>query len=178
MSRHLIAKMAAYRPVTRTAADEHGLDFDWKSQRNPHWPQDDTVKYHARLENGDWLTVDDGNACGQGLNNLRNNHSRWGYHLHGPTRPIKELEAENKEYWSQLFFHQNDEASEVLGGGGHGPSPNYRGETRETFINDPHGAMRAAEAHYRSLNRQGVTPSHTQNYDLDDIMRRFDRGEL
>lgn len=173
MSRHL---MARFRHLH--AADEHGLDFDWKPRRNPHWPEDDTVKYHAQLENGDWLSVDDGNTCGQGINNLKNNHSRWGYHLHGPNRPITDLEAEGKDYWSQLFFHQNDEASEVLGGGGHGPIPDRQGNPRLTFINDPHGAMWAAEAHYKSLNRQGQAPATHDDYDINDIMRRFDQGEL
>ena len=166
-SRHL---MARFRHLH--TADKHGLDFDWKPQRNPHWSDPSSVKYHAKLENGDSLIVDDGTICGQHMNNVKNNHSRWGYHLLGPTRPTQELDAEGIEsYWSVPWIHQDGEASEVLAQGGHGPSPSHRGEPRLSFINDPDGAMGSAEGHYKSLNRTGITPP-AHEYDINEIMRQ------
>jgi len=72
----------------------------------------------------------------------------------------------------------NDNVFEVLGEGGHGPRPSSLGKPQLTFINDPHGAMKAAEQHYLSLDRRGQTGSHNQHYDINDIMRKFDGGEL
>ena len=113
MSRHL---MARFRHLH--AADEHGLDFDWK-------PYPDGDCHQAKLENGDLMYA------------LGLHSGGWGY-----------------EIYNSPFPEENHQSI-----GRHGqPYP------------DAHSAMRAAEDHYKTLDRHGVTPP-ARDYDINDIMR-------
>lgn len=141
--------MARFRHL-RTA-DEQGLDFDWQ-------PRDDSRHgSQALLENGDWLEVSRHVPA-------RDPREIWEYTLMGPAVPHDELPGAAR-------------MSPSRGGAGTGHPILGQGAGVNGF--DSHEeAQQAAETHYKALNRSGVTPSVTHGYDINDIMRRFNRGEL
>lgn len=136
----------------RFAADENGLDFDWAKHPTR------SRSYTAQLENGDHLS-----AYGYGGDN-----SLWGYMLYGPKTRSKtdpNLPDGDKTYHS--YTDEPDLHSELLAsfmddGGSRLPHP------------DPHSAMRAAETHYKSLNRRGAAPS--SGIDYSDLNKFLDES--
>ena len=129
--------MARFRHLH--AADENGLEFDWK----PHW---NGTEYRAGLENGDSLFVSPWPS------------KKWGHEIYGP---VKQSDVLPNGIWTHL--------------GGSDDFDSFDGEGKQTHL-DPYDSMRAAEAHYKTLDRRGVTPP-AQEYDINDIMRKFDEGE-
>ena len=129
----------------RFAADENGLDFDWRGQAK--FP----MGRRAQLENGDHML-----AYGYSGGN------RWGYMLYGPRIHDETTLDDDKVYHSY-----SDE-------------PGVHSELLDSFMDHPdhpwhyddmHSAMRAAEGHYKSLNRRGAAPSSGVDYsDLNKFM--------
>jgi hypothetical protein len=171
--------MARFRHLH--AADGNGLDFDWRDKPFGHLPG-----YVAPLENGDSIEM-------YGLTNRKGGQPpRWSYHILGPRLPDEDLYDENGDRKPGPWHHHTDGNgghSQWLGSGGQGhlrrdeesgvaPRNEYTDLRQPTDFDNPHDAMRAAEHHYRALDRRGITPSHTEDYDINDIMRRFDGGEL
>lgn len=142
--------MARFRHVH--AADENGLDFDWR--KHPEFPR----SHRAQLENGDHLL-----AYGYSGGN------RWGYMLYGPRIYDKKNLDDDKVYHS--YTDEPDVHSELL-------SSFMDNDDHPWHYDDPISAMRGAENHYKSLNRTGISSSDHPGYDIDDIMRRFNNGEL
>jgi hypothetical protein len=174
--------MARFRHLH--AADGNGLDFDWRQV-----PMGGLETYHAPLENGDLIEL-------HGLRSKRREGpTRWSYHIMGPIDPEVELVEKPGGGWGHTkpgvwttMGTNGGKYRAALGSGGQGDlraEEEATGKTNQftplrlpTMHHDMHEAMRAAEHHYRALNRRGITPSHTEDYDINDIMRRFDGGEL
>lgn len=164
--------MARFRHIY--ASDEKGLDFDWRA--HPHFPD----HYLANLENGDWLGV------GPELPGPNQDQS-WSYGVYGPLPG--HLDKHNLPYdYEKGHFVQH-------GAGDDPPPPGYKTGDEDWVLggaparfrrrgwpyhgaSSPQEAMRNAEQHYHTLNRRNVTPPSTRDYDINDIMRRFDNGEL
>jgi hypothetical protein len=126
-----------------------GLDLDWR--QNDKW----SSGTEARLENGDWISV-------------KPHRGRWEYHLYGPPMPHDHPEHQGRT--GVMFFT------------GYGDKPAMSAEIlgRRTGADGlgSHGeAQRAAEEHYKSLDRRGAAPP-ARDYDINDIMRKFDGGGL
>jgi len=94
MSRHL---MARFRHLH--AADGTGLDFNWRPKRYS-WqhPDEPASEYHAKLENGDWIQVDNGSGCGPG-------NGAWGYHLYGSPQSESGIDDSWGEYNGGTPYH-------------------------------------------------------------------------
>jgi hypothetical protein len=133
--------MARFRHLH--AADENGLEFDWK-------PHSKGTEYRAGLENGDFIFVTPWPS------------KKWGHEIYGPVKHWTDPAGKAREVWTHL--------------GGSDEFDSFDGEGKQTYL-DPHDSMRAAEAHYKTLDRRGVTPP-AQEYDINDIMRNFGKGDL
>jgi len=160
MSKHL---MARFRHLH--AADENGLNFDWSRILGR------SASFGAQLENGDHLL-----AYGYGMPQTDDHHDfgpypRWGYMLYGPkTRHQSEPNEPDDPKIYHSFANEPGVYSELL-------ASFMDNDDHPGHYDDQLSAMRAAEQHYMSLNRRGTTPP-AQDYDINDIMDRFNRGEL
>jgi len=149
--------MARFRHLH--AADGGEPILDWRtedSRGNPYHPI--PFDYHAQIENGDFLRVDGIGGTHQ------TGPDKWNYRLHAPSKPFQEQPESvlHSHVYGQM---PKGHSSEVL--------------AQSDYVHPTYAdAMRAAEQHYFSLNRQGQAPSGHEGYDIDDIMRRFNDGEL
>lgn len=161
--------------------DEHRnlLDFDWRHP-DDEWKRkhpSSLVTHKTTLENGDEIHV---GYAGEGYSEFPD---YWDYTIHGPVL------KEKPENSTSLFYGVYDETlpgytrspigfQEVLGQGGNGGEP--RGNYAGGSYTSPIDAMMAAEKHYKSLGHKNrkITNDSGVNYDINDIMRRFDNGEL
>ena len=127
--------MAKFRRLH--AADGNGLDFDW--QRPDKW----SVGTEAKLENGDWISV-------------KPHRGRWEYHLYGPPMPHDHPDYQGKT--GVMFFSGYGDkpamAAEILGR-----------RTGAEGLGSHEEAQRAAEEHYKSLDRGGMAASSGFDYD-------------
>lgn len=171
MSRHL---MARFRHIH--SADENGLDFDWQPVE-----AGGLEGYHAPLENGDLIQL-------YGLHRRGKKPSNWSYHILGPADPeAKILEKPEGGYgWNRPgIWSVTDRGNSRpwLGSGGQGDlkaeeesDPRlrtvYTDGRQPTMFDNKLDAMRAAEHHYRTLNRmmQGRS-SIDSGVDYDEMLR-------